>query len=662
MKGKIIKLALICLFFFPASSLAVNVDAYHSISALSTQSCAPVSFNLSGKGFYSENGFTLGQSYISSCNVIPGSTDVSLKHTSVGISEGASILSDQLYGLGVFSAKVYIPDEPGIIVSFFLYKEIDGKIYETDFEFVPNDRALYVGTYNAWTWTEEYEYERHPPFRDKPVENYGKIEMPEKFWGAWHTLKIEKTSSVIKFYIDNEFIWETDKAVPTVEQHVMFNIWSPTTPGANEFPNPGVVSNSNIEYQVSEFSSTPLPPVLALSTSGTNLTLSWTSVSDATGYTLFHAPYPGVESIGTIDMGAETGGSFSLWEGAAFYLAVEAYNSFGNSGLSNIEYFIMGYSLSVSPASLSISQGQTGSCTISGGTGPYSAASSKTAVATVSVSSSTVTVTGVSAGSATVTVSDSGGDSVTVSVTVSGGSPATYTNSLGMTFILLPAGTFTMGSPSSEPGRYSVEGPQHQVTLTQSFYMQQTEVTEAQWEAVMGSKPFYFSCPTCPVGRVSWDDVQTFIGHMNARGEGTYNLPTEAQWEYAARAGSTTAFYNGGITSYPDMDDCNYDGNLNAIGWYCYNDYQDYPVAGKSPNAWGLYDMSGNMYEWCQDWYGYYPTGAVTDPTGPSSGSHRVFRGGSKGNHARRCRSAFRSGFEPDHWSFSVGFRLTRQP
>ena len=129
--------------------------------------------------------------------------------------------------------------------------------------------------------------------------------------------------------------------------------------------------------------------------------------------------------------------------------------------------------------------------------------------------------------------------------TTSGSS--TYTNSLGQTFKLLPAGTFTMGSSSSELVSESDERPQHQVTFTQPFYMQTTEVTQAQWEAVMGSNPSYFSgCPTCPVERVSWDDVQTYISYMNTRGEGTYSLPTEAQWEYAARAGSTTAFYNGG--------------------------------------------------------------------------------------------------------------------
>lgn len=219
-----------------------------------------------------------------------------------------------------------------------------------------------------------------------------------------------------------------------------------------------------------------------------------------------------------------------------------------------------------------------------------------------------------------------------------------------------------MGSPSDEPGRGSGESPQHTVMLTQPFYMQNTEVTQAQWEAVMGSNPSHFSgCPTCPVEKVSWDDAQTFISHVNARGEGTYNLPTEAQWEYAARAGSTTAFYNGGFTE----TGCGYDPNLDAIGWYCYNsDSKTHPVAQKTPNAWELYDMSGNVEEWCRDWYGssYYESGAKTDPTGPEVGSDRVKRSGSFLYGAQQCRSASRSyGYGPSLRASVIGFRLMRQ-
>jgi len=251
----------------------------------------------------------------------------------------------------------------------------------------------------------------------------------------------------------------------------------------------------------------------------------------------------------------------------------------------------------------------------------------------------------------------------------------TYTNSLGMTFNLIPAGTFMMGSPEDELGRY-IHETQHRVTLTSSFYMQTTEVTQVQWEAVMGSNLSYFSeCGgNCPVNQVSWYDVQDFITALNSRGEGTYRLPTEAEWEYAARAGSTTAFANGDIT----VTDCGLDPNLDAMGWYCGNSAVTYdgcfdssfrggpscagthPVAQKLPNAWGLYDMHGNVWEWVQDWYGYYPTTAVTDPTGPETGSHRVFRGGSWGNDAQCCRSACRDLGTPGNRCGSPGFRLLR--
>ncbi len=166
-----------------------------------------------------------------------------------------------------------------------------------------------------------------------------------------------------------------------------------------------------------------------------------------------------------------------------------------------------------------------------------------------------------------------------------------------MDFVLIKAGTFMMGSPEDEEGRYYKE-IQHQVILTQDYYMQTTELTQGQWEAVMGSNPsnFYNCGSNCPVEKVSWNDIQAFIEKLNQRGEGIYRLPTEAEWEYAARAGSTTAFANGGITERG----CSYDANLDAMGWYYGNADGTHPVAQKLPNAWGLYDMHGNVWEWCQ--------------------------------------------------------------
>jgi len=242
---------------------------------------------------------------------------------------------------------------------------------------------------------------------------------------------------------------------------------------------------------------------------------------------------------------------------------------------------------------------------------------------------------------------------------------APTTNSLGMTFVRIEPGTFMMGSPEDELGRNSDE-TQHQVTLTQIYYMQTTEVTQGQWKSVMGSNrnPSYFSdCgDDCPVEYISWNDSQEFIIEMNQRGEGTYALPTEAQWECAARAGSTTAFANGDITE----TGCDYEPepNLDAMGWYCYNSNSEtHPVAQKQANAWGVYDMHGNVWEWCQDWYDFgYSSDTVTDPEGPSSGSNRVRRGGSWSNGPRYCRSAFRDCNSPDIRYNRIGFRLVLSP
>jgi len=250
----------------------------------------------------------------------------------------------------------------------------------------------------------------------------------------------------------------------------------------------------------------------------------------------------------------------------------------------------------------------------------------------------------------------------------------TYTNSLGMTFKRIPAGTFMMGSPTDELGRNADE-VQHQVTLTYDFNMMTTEVTQGQWQAVMGSNPSYLvNCGSnCPVEGVSWDDVQIFITAMNQRGEGTYRLPTEAEWEYAARAGSTTAFANGEIVNTACTP---IDSNLNAMGWYCGNAGVTYsgcydlselggpscagkhPVALKQANALGLYDMHGNVNEWVQDWYASYPTTAVTDPVGPDMGTARIIRGGGYWLGGARSRSAQRVTSGPRDRISDVGFRL----
>jgi formylglycine-generating enzyme required for sulfatase activity len=217
-----------------------------------------------------------------------------------------------------------------------------------------------------------------------------------------------------------------------------------------------------------------------------------------------------------------------------------------------------------------------------------------------------------------------------------------WTSSLGMDFVQIPSGTFTMGSDSSEAGSH--EKPPHSVTISRPFYMATTEVTQAQWKAVIGSNPSKFQGDDLPVEQVSWYDAKEFIRNLNEKEEGIhYRLPTEAEWEYACRAGTTGDRY----------------GDLNSIAWYDPNSGSTtHPVGQKRANAWGLHDMLGNVYEWCEDWKDEYPSGNVTDPRGPSSGSGRVVRGGSWLIHANRARSYFRDFFMPDCRRDDVGFRV----
>ena len=257
-----------------------------------------------------------------------------------------------------------------------------------------------------------------------------------------------------------------------------------------------------------------------------------------------------------------------------------------------------------------------------------------------------------------VTDSDNASEVVTCKIIIYSAAP--ITNSLGMSFIYIPPGTFMMGSPEDEFIRYRNE-IQHHVTLTKGYYLQTTEVTQGQWKAVMGSTQSWFSScgDDCPVENTSWVDAQEFIETINTLDEGIYRLPTEAEWEYACRAGSDTAFANGGISEA----DCKNDPNLSVMAWYCYNsDNTTHPVAQKHPNVWGLYDMHGNVCELCSDWYAAYPTVSVIDPAGPSSGDSRVKRGGSWYAYAQESRSACRSHKAPDSRRTNIGFRLAKTP
>jgi formylglycine-generating enzyme required for sulfatase activity len=224
---------------------------------------------------------------------------------------------------------------------------------------------------------------------------------------------------------------------------------------------------------------------------------------------------------------------------------------------------------------------------------------------------------------------------------------------LNLELLWVEPGSFLMGSPPDEPERNKAEGPQVRVTLTHGFWLGKTEVTQAHYEAIMGVNPSAFTAAgrEAPVDHVSWLDAMAFCRKLNAREreagrlpEGyAFTLPTEAQWEYACRAGTTGA----------------YPGEPNAMAWYDENSGgTTHPVATKRPNAWGFYDMSGNVLEWCYDWYGPYPREAVSDPHGPERGYYRIARGGSWRVGARVGRSAARAGGSDARLDYTLGFRL----
>jgi formylglycine-generating enzyme required for sulfatase activity len=228
----------------------------------------------------------------------------------------------------------------------------------------------------------------------------------------------------------------------------------------------------------------------------------------------------------------------------------------------------------------------------------------------------------------------------------------------GIHLRLIPAGEFDMGSPDNEEGRLPNEGPVHRVKISKPFYMGKYEVTQAQWKAVMGAdnNPSQFKGDNLPVETVTWNDTLNFL----KKASDGLRLPTEAEWEYACRAGTATPFNTGNnITT----DQANYNGNYPYAG----NPKGEYrakttPVGTFKPNAWGLYDMHGNVWEWCSDWYAqkYYEEckNGVTDPSGPGNGTGRVLRGGSWGDIARSMRSVLRTGIDPVIGDYLIGIRV----
>lgn len=238
-------------------------------------------------------------------------------------------------------------------------------------------------------------------------------------------------------------------------------------------------------------------------------------------------------------------------------------------------------------------------------------------------------------------------------------SPEEFTNSIGMKFVLIPKGTFTMGSPTSEKERNTNER-QHQVTISKEYYLGVTEVTQEQYKRVIGINLSNFqddkvegSSLNHPVDGVSWAEAIAFSKNLSElpaeKNAGrVYRLPTEAEWEYACRAGSKSAYCFAESSK-----------SLGDYAWSLSNsNNRTHSVGEKKANAWGLHDMHGNVWEWCSDFYGDYPVGSVNDPTGPREGSYRVFRGGSWELGAAVCRSASRSWNTPLLQYHAIGFRL----
>ena len=232
------------------------------------------------------------------------------------------------------------------------------------------------------------------------------------------------------------------------------------------------------------------------------------------------------------------------------------------------------------------------------------------------------------------------------------GSPVEITNSIGMKLALIPAGEFLMGSPESDPDLWETTWPQHKVRITKPFYLGVTEVTQWQYKQVTRLTP----CPDrgnpdYPVENVSWQEAVEFCEKLSEKEGQLYRLPTEAEWEYTCRAGTTTKWYCG------DTEE-----ELGRVAWYGENGGMSHPVGAKEANAWGLFDMHGNVMEWCQDGWRSYSSDEAIDPTGPEDAPDRVIRGGSWSDSAGDCRAARRGRFAPLDQGSPLGFRVVAVP
>jgi formylglycine-generating enzyme required for sulfatase activity len=231
-----------------------------------------------------------------------------------------------------------------------------------------------------------------------------------------------------------------------------------------------------------------------------------------------------------------------------------------------------------------------------------------------------------------------------------------WINDFGMKFAWIPPGTFIMGSPNTEKGRGDDE-IRHKVTLSKGLYLGVHAVTQEQWQSIMGSNPSHFKGEkNLPVEQVSWEDCQAFCKKLRQKAAKPYRLPTEAEWEYACRAGTTAPYHYGETVS---TDQANYNGNFTfGNGKKGVYRAKTMPVGRFPANPWGLYDMHGNVWQWCQDWHGGYLQKDVTDPQGAKLGTNRVLRGGSWGSHPLFCRSANRNFSGPENRTEFYGLRV----
>ena len=234
--------------------------------------------------------------------------------------------------------------------------------------------------------------------------------------------------------------------------------------------------------------------------------------------------------------------------------------------------------------------------------------------------------------------------------------PKPFTNGIGMKFVWIPPGAFTMGSPNAEKGRGDDEIT-HKVTFAQGLFIGVHTVTQEQWQTVMGNNPSHFKGEkNLPVENVSWHDCQAFCKKLSDKEKKTYRLPTEAEWEYACRAGPATAFHFGKTLATAEA---NYNGNfVYGDGKKGLHREKTTPVASFPANGWGLHDMHGNVWQWCHDWHGGYSAKDAADPQGPKIGKNRVLRGGAWGSHPIFCRCANRNFSDPDNRTEFYGFRV----